>query len=351
MKYLMHYNHIFKRYPADTRFSLPLRGIITKSLILFLIYLSFASFCQADEIIDRIVAQVNDDVIALSELNEKGKPFFQAIMTHSKKNNIEKELQTARLEVLDKLIETLLIKQEAAKYGITISASNIEQAINSLLTNNKLTPEQFKKELKRLGTSEEDYRENIRNQMLKSRVVNIAIRSKILVTDQQVKEYYNTYYTVKDDVPEGYHIQQIGLQWGNDKKLKTREAAESVARKIIRNISAGEDFASLCHTYSQLPSAEDGGDIGAFKENEMAPYMLQAVKALHPGETSGIVETPSGIQILKLLSHRKDGVIEQAPLETVKSDIEDILYNQKMKKSYDKWLRDLHAKAYINKIL
>jgi len=307
---------------------------------------------RADEMIDRVVAQVNDDIITLSELNEKGKPFFQAIMSQPQKTGIEEEIQRARVEVLDKLIEELLLQQEAADYGINIATSDIDQAINSILSQNKITMEQFRHELKRIGTNEESYRQNIKNQMLRSRLINSAIRSKILVTEQQVKDYYTQYYTAKADAPEGYHIMQIGLQWGGDKRLKNEAAADALAKKIMQELAAGNDFAAVAKKYSQLPSAEDGGDIGAFKENEMAPYMLQAVQAMHPGETSGIIKTPKNdLQILKLISLRKNGVTAQPPMESVKNEIEDIIYKKEMKKEYEKWLSTLHSKAYIKKNL
>jgi len=306
---------------------------------------------RAAEIIDRVIAQVNDDIITLSELNDKGRPYFHEIMSRTRQGDIELRMQKARLEVLDKLIEGLLLKQEAEKYGIKIDPAEIDQAIGSIISKNHITEEKFLKELKRVGTTMEEYRAGLEDQIRHSRLLNTVVRSKIVITDEQIESYYNTYYNQKAEVPEGYHILQIGLQWGPDKPLKSQEDAEKAAGQIISELEAGNDFATVARRYSQLPSAEDGGDIGAFKEEEMAPYMLQAVQALHPGEFSPVIRTPNGLQILKLLSVRKNGVTQKPPLESVRRDIEETLYKQEMKSAYDKWLKRLRAKAYIKKNL
>ena len=306
---------------------------------------------HAEEIIDRIVVQVNEDVITLSELNEKGAPLFQEIMANSTIDSREIELQNARIKVLDQIIDQLLISQEAERYGISIAEADIDDAINSILSQNNITMDKFEKEVARIGTTVEGYRQTIRDQMLKSRVINIAVRSKILITDQQIKEYYDTYYSPKVDIPEGYHLLQIGFQWGDDKKLATIHDAKLLAEKVSAELTAGGDFSSLARTYSQLPSGENGGDIGTFKENEMAPYMLNAIKNMHPGEISDIINTPSGLQIFKLLSLKRDGVTEQPPLESVTNETQDIIYNQEMKQGYNKWLATLHENAYIKKNL
>jgi peptidyl-prolyl cis-trans isomerase SurA len=187
--------------------------------------------------------------------------------------------------------------------------------------------------------------------MLKSRIVNVEIRSKLVITNERIQEYYDTHYKQSADVPEGYHILQIGISWGDDPNGKTRVEAREAAEMVRQRIAAGDDFSNLAREYSDLPSAEDGGDIGTFRKDEMAPYMLNAIKNILPGETSDVVETPSAFQILKLISANQDGVVTQAPIDTVRNQIKDTIYRQEMEKEYDKWMSDIRNKAYIKKNL
>ena len=110
---------------------------------------------------------------------------------------------------------------------------------------------------------------------------------------------------------------------------------------------AGQDFKKLAHEYSDLPSAVDGGDIGVFKENEMAPAMRKAIIGLKPGEVSTIVETPSGYQVFKLLSSQEGQIVTKVPYESVKDEIREILYRQEMQKLYKNWLEELRSQSYV----
>jgi peptidyl-prolyl cis-trans isomerase SurA len=138
------------------------------------------------EIVDRIVAEVNGNVITLSELNEYGKPFYQSIMAKAPADVVEAEIQKIRSELLDRLIEDKLIEQEAAKFNISISESEVDSTIANIIQENNISPAQFKQELTKMGTNEESYRANIKNQMLKSRMINIEIRSKLVITNERI---------------------------------------------------------------------------------------------------------------------------------------------------------------------
>ena len=85
-------------------------------------------------------------------------------------------------------------------------------------------------------------------------------------------------------------------------KVKNPEDALKNAKYIKKKLLEGENFKELAKTFSDLPSAEDGGDIGTFTKEEMSPFMQETILSMHPGEISPILETPTGYQILKLLS-------------------------------------------------
>ena len=302
------------------------------------------------EVIDRCVAVVNSDVITLSEVNEAGKPLFQRVAEQAPAGELANALQEARKRVLDKLIDKKLLLQEAKRYKMSVSDEEVDKALGRILAQNHTSKELFRKELARMGMSEAQYREDLRDQILSSKLVNVAVRSKVIIPEEKIIDYYDMHYTERVG-DGGFYILQIGCSWDDTLSGKELEEARAKALKKAKRVRslalAGQDFKKLAHEYSDLPSAVDGGDIGVFKENEMAPSMRKAVTSLKPGEISEIVETPSGYQIFKLLSSQEGQIVTKVPYESVKEEIREILYRQEMQKLYKNWLDELRAQSYI----
>lgn len=313
-------------------------------LLTFVFCLSLPISIKA-ETVDRIVATVDENIITLSELNEEGHTYFQAIMQNVPTQQLESEMQKARKEVLDQLIERLLIQQQADKFGIKISEEDIDITIDSILMENNISIADFKRDLETRGSSEDVYRQKIRSKMLRSRLINFLIRSKIVISDEKIQNYYTLYYANKPTA-SGFHILQMGFLWGDKYKAKNQEEARQKAEYVRKKILEGEDFKILARNYSDLPSAEDGGDIGIFEEKELAAYMRDTILAMQPGETTPIVQTPVGFQILKLLSSNKDNSLPSS-INDVRDEIKNLLFRQEMEKGYDQWINDIRSNSYI----
>ncbi len=301
------------------------------------------------EIVDRCVAVVNDDIITLSEVNEAGKPLFQRIAEQAPPGQLGEALKQARKSVIQKLIDKKIMAQEAKKYKLTVSDDEVDRALKRILERNHTSMQQFREELARIGMNEKQYREDLRDQILRSKLVNLEVRSKVIIPESKIIDYYDQHYT--EQVGNGgYYILQIGVnpaKQKTDDPDKARQLARQKIEKIRAMALAGQDFRKLARQYSDLPSAVDGGDIGVFREEEMAPVMRKAVTRLKPGEISPVVETPDGFQIYKLLSSQEGQIITKVPYETVKEDIRETLYEQEMKKLYDQWMKKMRDQSYI----
>ncbi|HFQ89970.1 MAG TPA: peptidylprolyl isomerase [Desulfobulbus sp.] len=305
--------------------------------------LALASTLHAD-VVDRCVAVVNNDIITLSEVNELGKPLFQRIAEQVPSDQLAEALRQARRTVINKLIERKLLAQEAKKLHITVTDEEVNKALARILEQNHTSKEQFKKELAAIGMDEKHYREDLRDQILGSKVVNYEVRSKIIIPEEKIIDYYDTHYT--EHVGKGgYYILQIGISW--DKEGISKQEARKKAERIRSLAVSGKDFKELARKYSDLPSSVDGGDIGVFKKDDMAPYMRKAVTSLKPGQVSEVVETPAGYQIFKLLSSQEGQIITKVPYKDVKEEIRDTLYKQEMQKVYKKWMKKMRDQAYI----
>jgi len=302
------------------------------------------------EVIDSCVAVVNNEVITLSEVNEAGQPIFQRIAEQVPSQELARALQQARHTVIEKLIEKKLLVQQANLMHITISDEEVEQALNRILQQNNTSIEKFRAELAKMGMTEKQYRENLRDQILGSKLINYEVRSKVIITEEKILDYYDQHYTEQVGAG-GYYILQIGITWDKNGEAKDPVAAKKEARKkahrILSLAKSGKNFKELARQYSDLPSAVDGGDIGVFQADEMASYMRNAVSRLKPGGISPVIESPNGYMIFKLLSSQEGQIITKVPYESVKEEIRNILYQQEMRQRYDTWLDEIRNQAYI----
>jgi len=309
------------------------------------------------ELIDRVVAEVNDEVITLSEVEEEGQAFFRKIAVEAPPQDRDEAMARARVDVLDGLIDKTLIRQEAEKQEISVTEEETDAAFQQILATANVSRDTFLERLYASGLDEVTYRSNLQSQILQNKLISREIRSKIIITEDKILDYYDAQYTRRVD--EGsYYLLQIGVSWGEtqvsqssagaiaEEKINARKQAERV-QKLARS---GQDFRELARKFSDLPSAADGGDIGVFQEDDMASYMKNAVLSLKPGEISPIIETPVGYQFFKLLSTREGGIIIQAPYDTVKDEIREILFQEAMQSEFKDWIKGIKERAYIRKL-
>lgn len=325
---------------------------------LFILFTSLITTnLHSAELVDRVVAVVNDDVITMSEVDEEGKGFFKKITEQAPIAQQEDALRRAREEVLNNLIDKKLISQVAAKQNVSVSEEELQAAAEQMLINNKIDRETLDAQLAQMGMPYESYLGTLRNQILQSKLVNYEIRSKIIITDNMILDYYDTHYT-KHVSQGGYYLMQMGFIWGRGSgtngsvpaKYADKVDAKKRAERVRNLVLNGQDFRTLAQKFSDLPSAADGGDLGVFEEDEMAPYMRNAVLKLNPGEISEVIETPSGYQFFKLLSSQDGQIVVQASFESVKEEIRNKLYEEQLKSEFDLWVKKLKEDAYIKKL-
>jgi peptidyl-prolyl cis-trans isomerase SurA len=325
-------------------------------LIFFSLLILPASRLHA-ELVDRVLAVVNDEIITLSELDKEGQSIFRKIAATTPAAQLEEALADARAEILETLIDKRLISQKAAAQKITVSDDEINAALDNVLKRTRMTKEQLIEKLKESGVNEDIYKSTLKSQLLQNKLVGSDVQSKIVVTEQMVRNHYDTNYTSR--IEEGaYYLLQMGFSWedpqGRDLSQAALYANKSDAQKRAERVhslaTSGQDFGTLARKFSDLPSKEDGGDIGSFELDDMAEYMQQAVKGLQPGDISAVIETPIGFQFFKLLSAGDDSVVKTSSYDTVKEEIKQELLDKELQEAYAQWVKELKEQAYIQKL-
>ena len=210
--------------------------MITRSILFFLVVLFSVPVSSAvANIIDSCVAVVNDEVITLSEVNEAGKPMFQRIAEEVPPEQLAETLKQARKTVIDKLVEKKLLVLQAKEMNISVPDEDVEKALIQILKRNNTTMEQFKSELDRLGMSEEQYRKNLHDQILSSKLINYEVRSKVVIPDSQILDYYDQHYTEQVGTG-GFYILQIGITPDGEGMPADPAQADGAALKKVNRV-------------------------------------------------------------------------------------------------------------------
>lgn len=303
------------------------------------------------EMVDRVMAVVNSQVITLSEVEEEAADAYRSIAKSLTGADQVRALDEARESALDSLINQALIVQRAEKFNITVSDEELERAFSKMRARNypDLDDAEFKEALRDASTSEEQVKKHIRVQILQSKLISYNVRTKIVITDDMVLDYYDEHYTARTGNGR-FYLLQIGIAWGADATEADLQERKKQAERIRQMALDGENFQKLAKEYSDLPSAVDGGDIGVFGLDDMASSMREAVGALAPGEVSEIIEMSNSYQFFKVLSGDEKAIVVTQSYESVKDEIKDKLYEEKLKESYAEWVRGLKDEAYIQKL-
>lgn len=292
--------------------------------------------------VDRIVAVVNDDIILLSELNRVFDPYAENIRRRGLPTEEERAmLFKVREEILSHLIDQKLTDQESKRLGITVSDKEIDSAVERIKEANFYTDESMREALEKEGLTMEEYREQMEEQILRSKLVNFEVRSKIIITKEDIASYYENH----KDVYQGkkkYHFRNILMKppADDEKKLEVKEKMEI----ILARLKEGEPFERLAEKYSELPSAEKGGDLGVFDYDVLSPQLKEAIKGLKAGDFTPVLDTDLGYQIFFIQE-----IIEPSSksLEEALPEIEENLYKEIVDSKFKSWLEDLRKRSHI----
>lgn len=294
-------------------------------------------------VIDRIVAVVNKDIITLSEVQEAGKGEFDRLQERFRGQRLRKEMEEVQRKYLDLLITRRLQLHRAKEMNLSYADNEVEQALDEVKQRNHLNDQDLKRLLKREGMSLEEYRDRIGEEILIRKAVNIEVRSRVSVTTEEVRRYYDTH--LKEFMPpERLRTSHILFLTPVNADPETEKAKRAQAEAVLAQIRAGADFAEMARRYSQDPSAAKGGDLGVIRRGEVLPEFERALFAMKEGEVAGPARTRAGFHIIKLVQRLPQ---EPKPFRELEEAIRNKTFQEKVRVRFRRWMEDLKKKAYI----
>jgi peptidyl-prolyl cis-trans isomerase SurA len=301
-------------------------------------------WAQEVELVDRIVAVVNNEIITLYDLNLAFAPYANNIK--ALKYPPEKESQTlfqVRQDILERLIDSMLTDQQVKRNRITVSQSEIDKTVENIKESRQFTDEQLRQGLASQGMTMEEYRKEIKDQILRTKLVNREVKAKIVITKEDIKEYFES-HREKYAGEKKYYLWNMFVKVPSDSSSSERDNARRRIEAVLVKLQQGQSFESLVDELKKSSSAVEGTDLGLYRLEELSEQLRQVVKKMKTGEFSSVLDTHFGYQILYI---QKIEESQAKPLEAVEPEIETLLYNEMVDNKYQEWLEQLRAESLI----
>ena len=297
----------------------------------------------AVEIVDRIVAVVNNEVITYLELQQELRPYQEQIKSRGYDEDEEREmLFKLREDMIYRLIDDKLADQEIKKNNITISEAEVDASIERLKASRMWSDEEFRMALESEGMTLEELRQSMKSQALRNRLVGREVSSKIVITQEEVRAYYDRQAAeYQGDLL--YHLRNIIIKIASEEKGGWA-ASRKKMEMVLQRLADGESFESLAQKYSESYLAEKGGDLGKIRYDDFSSQIKSALDGLGPGDHTDILDTDQGFQIFFVEAVTMEG---GRSFEEASPEIEEKLYNEAVDKKYAEWLENLKRQAHI----
>lgn len=267
-----------------------------RNLLFLLLFFSSLSANAAISTVDRIIAVVNDDVILESELVTRLKAVENQLQQRGTKIPSEDVL---RRQVLERLIISHLQIQAAERGGIRIDDKTLNASINRVAKQNNMTLEQFRSALENDGIDYSVFREDIRKEMIISRLMQRRIQQRVNITEQEIDNFLSTNKSSNEENKE-YRLSHILISLPEAASAEQVEAAQAKANAAIKELRLGTPFNQVAASSSDGQKAFEGGDLGWRKVAQLPSIFADVANKMQKNDVSDPIRSPSGFHIIKL---------------------------------------------------
>ncbi len=292
-------------------------------------------------VVEDVVVRVNDQIISRSDIERAEEQFEQEA---SQNKMPQGEVDRAQKNLLRDMIDKQLLISRAKELGLNADADVIRQLDDIRKQNHMDTMEDLEKAAKQQGISFEDFKAQIRNQILTQQVVREEVGRRLQMSQADEDKYY-TAHKADFEQPEQVRLSEILVPLSETATSAEIATAEAKATELKAKVTAGATFADVAKKFSGGPSAAQGGELGAFKRGALAKVLEDATFSLPVGSSTAPIRTRQGFVVLRVNAHDQAG---PAPIEQVEQQIQEQLYTQAMQPALRTYLTKLREEAYID---
>ena len=295
----------------------------------------------AEELVDGIAAQVGSEIVLVSEVMQASRSMENQMKAAGAP---AAEIAKVRASALEELIERHLLARVVKQAELVASDADIDKAIEGIAKENGLSVEQLKASVTSHDITYKEYREQIKRELERRKVIQTMIASKVDLEEDDLKRLYSEQYAKQPAGGETVHVRQILVVSGPETGRNLEQACQIVTEAKAR-ISQGTPFEAMAREISAV-APMDGGDIGWIHGDSMAPWMKEALGPLEPGGVTGVLQLPFGCGLMQLVERR-----EWIPVsyEAAKPMLEQQAFEEKVSAEYRTWMDQLRANSYIER--
>jgi peptidyl-prolyl cis-trans isomerase SurA len=251
-------------------------------------------------LLDRVVAVVNDEAITQHELNEQRR----AVLVQMREARLSPPpADVLERQILERMITERAMLQFARETGIRVDDTNVERAIARIAQENKLSPDDFRAALTRENISYAKYRDDVRREMIIQRLREREADARAGVTDAEVDQFLQT-AAARGAMDAEYQLAHVLVGVPEQASPEQLEQRRRRAEEALAQIRSGGDFAQVAASMSDAPDALQGGNLGWRTAARLPSVFAELVRGMKPGEVSGVVRSPAGYHIVKLVDQR-----------------------------------------------
>ncbi len=315
----------------------PLKKVVFPAILLC--QLSFSAPVFGAEVLERILAVVNDEIITEQDLDVVMAPLLSQYRTTYAGPEFAEKAKTARQELLSRLIEERLVLSEAKREKVIVKDPEVDEMMAEV-RHKFPSREVYLKAIGDQGLTEKKLWNRFRDQLMTQKLIGYEVKSRVTVSPGEVSEYYKTH---PEEFSQGdrVRLQHILIRIGS----RTDEEAKVFTDSLYAQVQGGKPFEELAMSYSEGAEAKDGGEMGWLEKGQLLGDIDDQVFALEPGQITRPIQSSLGYHLFKVAQREKFSV---KPLTEVRDRIQDILFKEKMRIRLDTWMQNLKKNAYIS---
>jgi peptidyl-prolyl cis-trans isomerase SurA len=321
------------------------------SFVLVIVSTGFA----ADSVVEEIIARVNNQIITLSEFN-RSKDQLRQEAQQQDPSNASKIVADKQKDVLRDLIDQQLLLDRGKDLGITADTELIKRLDDMRKQMNLENMEDLEKAAQAQGVSYEDFKQNLRNQIITQQVIGREVGQHLSITKEEEKAFYDSHKADMEQ-PEQIKLSEILVAPAKpagqaaDGKAPAADdeqaiaAAQAKAEELLAELKKGTPFEEVAKKSSEGPTAAQGGDLGYFKRGMLAKELEEKLFVMKAGETTDAIRTKQGFVILKVTDHQMAGV---PTMKEIEPRLQDAIYMEKLQPALRAYLTKLREDAFID---
>ncbi len=301
--------------------------------------LAFAPAAHAT-VVERIVATVGERAILLSDLKKRAEPFMlqmqQTVPAGAQRNAATSQVYKA---VLQKIVDEELMEKAATQAKVTITPTEIDEALKRVAQQNKLTVEQVVSEAERAGMSESKYREELRRQLLEAKLLNVRLQGRIRITEEDLRSAYRK-LEIEERGQLSVQLSWVVIRGAGRSANEARQLADTVVKRARQ-----EDFASVARALSEDPATKsNGGALAKMRPEQLPREVAQASLSLAVGQVSQVIRAGTDLVVIKVVEREPSNMPE---FEDAKRELGERVYMDKMAQARRAWLDNLRRQQHV----